>query len=60
VAELVSWLFLILFFLVLAALPVTMAAVAVRPSQLTLRAAGISLFAVPVVIALAVLLGALA
>ena len=58
--ELLSWVFLIVFLVVLGALPLTMAAVAVRPSQPTLRAAGVSLAAVPVVIALAVLLGALA
>jgi len=56
----VAWLILIPAAITLAALPATFIAVAVRPSSTTLRAAGITLLAVPVVVVLAAIIGAMA
>jgi hypothetical protein len=50
----------LLLLLLLVALPVTFIAVAVRPSHATLRAAGITLLALPVVVVLLVGIGAMA
>jgi hypothetical protein len=56
----VGWILIIPLFLILAALPVTFAMVAVRPSQTTLRAAGVTLLAPPVLVILIVIAGAMA
>lgn len=45
--------------LVLAALPLTLAAVAVRPSRVTVRTAGMTLLAVPLVVVLIFVIGAI-
>ncbi len=54
-----SWLVLIPVFVVLAALPATFLAVAAQPSRATVRAAGVTLMAVPVVVLLVVAVGAM-
>ena len=56
----VFWFLAILVLLVLMALPATLAAVALRPSQATVRAAGINLLALVGVVSVIVVIGVLA
>jgi hypothetical protein len=56
----VGWILIIPLFLIVAALPVTFAMVAVRPSQRTLRAAAVTLLALPVLVILIVIAGVIA
>jgi hypothetical protein len=56
----VAWLLIIPLSIVLAAMPVTFVAVAVRPSQATIRAAGVMMVALLVVAILLVLVAAIA
>lgn len=55
-----AWLLIIPLSIVLAAMPVTFVAVAVRPSQATIRAAGVMMVALLVVAILLVLVAAIA
>lgn len=55
-----GWLLIALLLLALTALPATLGAVAVRPSQATVRAATVALLALPAVVALIMILGAIA
>jgi hypothetical protein len=51
---------LLLLLLLLAALPVTFSAVAIRPSHATVRAAAVTLLALPVVVILLIVVGRMA
>ncbi len=55
-----GWLLIILLLLALFALSATLGAVAVRPSQATVRAATVALLAFPAVVLLIAIIGAIA